>query len=226
MTKFISVLKECLLFKGLTENDINTLIKNVNYNTKIYKKEEIIALEGEECSKIGIVLMGNLEIQKIYASSKVITIDKLKSGEVFGEVVIFSDLHKYPATIVSSVESNVIFIEKKDIIKLCGLNSLVLNNFMSILSNKILMLNRKIKNMSYKTLRQKVAGFLIEEYKVKKTLTINLAYSREKMAEYLGIPRPSLSRELSKMKEEKIIDFYKNTIKIINLDLLQKTLLS
>ena len=42
------------------------------------------------------------------------------------------------------------------------------------------------------------------------------------MAEMLNIPRPSLSRELTNMKEDGLIDFYKNNIKILDLEGLKK----
>jgi Mn-dependent DtxR family transcriptional regulator len=44
------------------------------------------------------------------------------------------------------------------------------------------------------------------------------------MAELLNIPRPSLSRELIKMKQDGLIDFYKNRFKILDLKKLEKTL--
>ncbi len=57
--------------------------------------------------------------------------------------------------------------------------------------------------------------------KIKKNLFIKLPFSRKKMAELLNIPRPSLSRELTNMRDEGIIDFDKNIIKIVDLDLLK-----
>lgn len=221
LDKYLSTLKVCYLFKEIDEDKISKLLHNVECKVKSYLKGEIVATEGEVCSKIGIVIEGAVEAQKIYASGKIVTIDKLNVGNTFGEAIIFSNTNKYPATIMSSNSSKVLFINKEDIIRLCSMEEKVLNNFMNILSNKILMLNKKIKNMSYKTLRQKIAGFIFDEYKKQGSSTINLPYSRKETAEHLGIPRPSLSREFIKMKEEGIIDFYKNSIKILNISLLE-----
>ncbi|WP_243122858.1 Crp/Fnr family transcriptional regulator [Haloimpatiens lingqiaonensis] len=221
MDKHLGTLRSCYLFKEINEDEIGKLLHNVECMVNSYSKGEIIATEGELCSKIGIVIEGAVEAQKIYASGKIVTIDKLNIGNTFGEAIIFSNTNKYPATIMSSNSSKVLFIHKKDIINLCSMEKKILNNFMNILSNKILMLNRKIKNMSYKTLRQKIAGFIFDEYKKQGSNTINLPYSRKETAEHLGIPRPSLSRELIRMKEEGIIDFYKNSIKILNVVLLE-----
>jgi Mn-dependent DtxR family transcriptional regulator len=44
------------------------------------------------------------------------------------------------------------------------------------------------------------------------------------MAELINIPRPSLSRELIRMKEEGLIDFYKNRFKIVDIKALERIL--
>jgi CRP-like cAMP-binding protein len=95
---------------------------------------------------------------------------------------------------------------------------------MSLLSNKILMLNKKLKNISYETLRQKIASYILDEYSHQKKLDIILNYTRKEMAEQLGIPRPSLSRELVNMKKDNLIDFSKNHIIIKNVNNLEKLL--
>lgn len=87
------------------------------------------------------------------------------------------------------------------------------------------MLNERISNLSQDTIRKKIASYLLLEYKKQKSLTIILPYTRKKMAELLNVPRPSLSRELIKMKEENIIDFNKNEINILDIDILEEIML-
>jgi len=59
---------------------------------------------------------------------------------------------------------------------------------------------------------------ILEEYKKQKNLKIKMPYSRKEMAEQLGVPRPSLSRELLNMKSEGIIDCDRNYITILDMD--------
>lgn len=218
MNKFVNSLEKCVLMNNFTKIDIDDLLKKINYIIKDYSKGEVIAIENSNCSKIGILLDGNVEVQKIYASGKIVTISKLSSGNIFGEVIIFSNKNTYPATIVSSNNSTIIFISKENILNLCSISSIFLNNFMTLLSNKILMLNRKVKSMSYQTLRQKICSYIVYQYKFQKRLTIKLDITKKEMADQLGIPRPSLSRELINMKHENLIDMGKNTITIKNID--------
>ncbi|NEZ45735.1 Crp/Fnr family transcriptional regulator [Clostridium niameyense] len=212
MNNIISVLKNCILFKNFEEEEIKHILNNINYKICSYEKQETIALESDKCNSIGILLDGTVEIQKLFSSGKTVTVDILHSGDIFGEVIVFSNTNTYPSSIIASKNTTVLFITKEYILKLCSLNSILLNNLMSLLSNKILMLNKKVKYLSYNTLRQKIASFLLEQYSTQKNLTIKLNLSREALSELLAIPRPSLSRELINMKKDGLIDFNKNII--------------
>lgn len=224
MKDLINVLKQCILMKGFSEKDIEEILKDITYATSSYAKGSIIALEGTPCSSIGILIKGSVEIQKIYASGKTITMSKLGVGNIFGEVIIFSNRSTYPATIAASDNCKIMFISKDNILRLCSLNSNFLNNFMTLLSNKILMLNKKLRNISYKTIRQKIASYILDEYKSQQKLAIKLNCTKKELAEQLGIPRPSLSRELINMKEECIIDFNRDNIVILSLESLDDIL--
>ncbi|WP_010238597.1 Crp/Fnr family transcriptional regulator [Clostridium arbusti] len=226
MDNLTDILKTCIIFKNFNKEDIEILFKKINYNIYSYIKEETIAMEGENCSNIGIVLEGSIEIKKFFASGKTVTIAKFLSGDIFGEVIIFSDINKYPSTIVASDNCKILFISKEDIVTLCGLNNLVLNNFMGLLSNKILILNKKLKNLSYETLRQKISSFLLESYHMNEKIIFQISSSRSQMAEELGVPRPSLSRELVNMKKDGLIDFHKNTFKILDLGSMEDILIN
>lgn len=215
------VLKKCILMQNFSVKEINSLISSINYDLLQYSKDEVIAIEGTACSKIGIVISGSIEVQKIYSSGKIITLSKLSSGNIFGEVILFSNKSTYPATIVTSQDSEILFISKDNVSKLCTISNIFLNNFMSLLSNKILMLNKKVKNISYQTLREKISSYIVDEYNIQKSTIIKLHITKKELADQLGIPRPSLSRELVNMKNENIIDFSKHDITIKDLDYLK-----
>ncbi|AJA48981.1 cyclic nucleotide-binding protein [Clostridium pasteurianum DSM 525 = ATCC 6013] len=226
MDNLTDVLRNCVIFKNFHGESIKVLLDKIDYKVYSYSKDETIAMEGDSCSSIGIVLNGSIEIKKFFASGKTIAIAKFLSGDIFGEVIIFSDMNKYPSTIIASGNCKILFISKKDIVTLCKMDNLILNNFMGLLSNKILMLNKKLKNLSYETLRQKITSLLLENYYIDKKNIFQISSSRKQMAEELGIPRPSLSRELVNMKKDGLIDFHKNTFKILNLEAMEDILMN
>lgn len=209
----------------MEKDEVLNILKSIPYNISTYDKEEIIAVEGSDCSSVGIILEGDIEIHKLFISGKIVTINNFKEGNIFGEALVFADRHTYPATIISSNKSKIMYIKRPNIVKLMSLDPRIIDNFMGVLSNRILMLNDRITNLAYDSLRKKIINILLLEYNRQKTSTLILPYSRKKMAQLLNIPRPSLSRELVNMKAEGLIDFYKNKIKIIDLQALEDSLL-
>ena len=205
-------LKGNLLFKGIKDEDIYRIFDNIRYSINSYKKNEIIAHEDDRCYALGLILEGGVEIQRLFPSGKYIVLSKLFVGDVFGEALVFLQDSFYPATVVASKDSKILFLNKDEVLKICLQESKFLENFMSLLSSKVLMLNEKIRTVSYKTVREKVVNYLLKEYKQQNSINIELRESKEDIAAYLGIPRPSLSREFMKLKEEGVIDYNRKSV--------------
>jgi len=211
-------LKKCRVFWGIDENDINNYLNELNLNRYSYVKNEIVAFEGDKCSSLGIVLQGCVEVQKHHPSGKIISLTRLTCGDVFAEAIVFSDKREFPNTLASIENSEILYITRPNVIKLCTSNNKIFSNVLTLLSNKILMLNSKIKELSLDNLRAKICSYLYQEYKKQDCLKLILPMDRNELAQSLGIQRPSLSRELSTMKNDGIIDFNKNIIIIKDLE--------
>lgn len=224
MDEIISKLKQNEFFKDLTIDEIESIMSKISYSLKSYNKGEIIANEEEECTSLGLVLNGLIEIQRIYLSGKQINVKRLGGGDVFGEALIFSNKSSYPATVIAFSDCKILYISKTDILKLCMINEIVLKNFMAALSNKIFILNSKIKTIAFKSIKHKVVNYILEQAKIQKSQTIKLKESKEEIASSMGIPRPSLSRELMNLRDLGYIEFDRNIIKIINIEGLEEEL--
>ena len=96
---------------------------------------------------------------------------------------------------------------------------------MNDLTNKIITLNKSITGLSLTSIRQKISNYLLSEYDIQGNLFINLNMTKQKLSEKLGIPRPSLSRELINMKDEGLIDYSKDVIKILDINSLRNILM-
>lgn len=222
MEEIFSSLKNSMIFKGFSTEELEYIFKNIDYKIKNFEKREIVAFEGEEITSMGIIIEGSVDIQKQYPLGKVVTINRIIEGDSFGEVIIFSNIEDYPSTVIATSNTKVLFISKEFIMALCMSDNKFLGNFMGVLSNKILILSKKLRSLSYSTLREKLADYIVNEYNKQKNFEIKLNQSRESLAEYFGVARPSLSRELIKMREEDLIDFYKNIIIIKDLHALEE----
>ena len=215
-------LKRCILFKDIKYEDLSNFLNMSNYIIKKYPKGNMVVFEGSKCEELGILLEGLLEAQALYPSGKLLTLTRLKPVEIFGEAILFSKMSKFPATIEAIKDSKIMFIKKEDLINCLTNCHKFMENFLELLSNKLLMLNKKVKMLSLESIRQKIENFLREEYKKQKSNIIKVSLSRKEMAEHMGIQRPSLSRELIKMRDAGIIDFNKEVIIIKDMVVLSK----
>jgi CRP-like cAMP-binding protein len=223
MDQFLSVLQNSVLFREVSPPVIGEILNKTKSKIASYPAGAIIAGEGESCDSLGIILNGRIEIQKIYSSGKTVIMAQFREGNIFGEAIIFSRQHYYPGTVVSRSATKILFLHKTEVMALCREYPTILESFMKLLSERILMLNKKITDLSLGTIRQKISHFLLEEYKKQKNPRIKLAMSKETLAEHMGIQRPSLSRELINMRNEGIIDFERNFITIKNIKQLEET---
>lgn len=221
MTEFAS----CKLCRGIQPQEMEAINRQVVMRTKEYGKGEIIAFEGDECSALGVLLDGIITIQRLLPSGKRVVMDTLQPGDSFGEVIIFSDVQVYPASIIVGEYARVVFLSKENVLRLCLISSGFLTNFMTLLSNKIWMLNRKVKSLSYQSVRQKTVNFLLEAYTRQKKPELHFNISRLEMADQLGLPRPSLSRELAGLKDAGWIDYAGDTIRLLDLSSLEDCLM-
>lgn len=224
MEKIVKIIKKNQLFIGLSDESIKNVLKEVKYYIKTYSKGEIIANEDDECRSLSLVLSGTVEIQRLYSNGKYIVLSRLLEGDVFGEALVFSKAKTYPATIIALSECKVLFINKNDVLKICSNEEKILENFVSLLSDKVFILNSKIKSISFKSIRQKVINYILNEAKEQKSNSIILKNTKEEIASALGIPRPSLSRELINLRDMNYIEFNRKKITILDIENLEEEL--
>lgn len=210
------------LFNQFSPDDILALFTEDFYSIRNYERNSIIYLQNEVCSTIDIVLDGSVHIQKIGENGDILTIVTYISGDIMGANLAFSETNQYPMTVISNTQSTILHINKKLILNLCQDNRNFLIKFLESLSNKALILTNKIKFISMKTIRDKIIEFLTYEYHLQNNTVIKLQVSKKELAERFGIQRPSLFRELRKMKEDGLIDYDSRSIQIIDLNLLKR----
>jgi CRP-like cAMP-binding protein len=94
--------------------------------------------------------------------------------------------------------------------KNCVFHSRLIENMLELMSKKLIMLNKKLSYSLMKTIREKVSSYLVEEYGKNKNRTFIVPYNREELANYFSVDRSSLSRELSQMQDEGLIEYNKS----------------
>jgi CRP-like cAMP-binding protein len=214
------------LFKGIAYDELSSLISCLNPVVRIYKRYSYITIAGEEFDSIGLLLQGEATVNKENASGNRVIMTRLKPGDMFGEALVFTDQALWPSTIQAQVDCKVMFLARNSITgvceRLCPWHRTLINNMLRTVSEKAVLLNRKVEYLTTPGVRAKLSKFLLEQYRKHGSTTFMLPMNRKELAEYLNIARPSLSREMCRMRDEGIIDFHMTSIKILDLNKLSR----
>ena len=195
--------------KNIFENSIN--YKHL-INEKKFKKGEIIFFEGDICRYVSVIIKGEISI-RTFNFDKEIEINLLHENEMFGDSLILTNDPRYLGNVIATKDSTLYLIDKNNWLTLLE-NKTILKNYLEIVSNKVYKIQSKVKILTQKTIRDKILFYLITESKRQNKKDIKIE-SKEALALYLNIPRPSLSRELILLKSEGIIDFNRYYITLL-----------
>lgn len=216
MFDFIPIIQNIDLFKGLSFEDIKNSLMKDSYDIKSYKKNSVIYFPNEKCTTIDIVIKGVVTVQGVDDKGNYISILDFNIGDTIGDNLIFSNKNFYPMMILSKSDVTILHLKKDCVLKLCQCNSDFLVKFLQSISDKTLMLTDKIKTLSLKSIRQCIIDFLILERYIQKSNKIKLTLTKKQLAEKFGVQRPSLSRELNKMRKDGLIDYDAYSITILD----------
>lgn len=223
--EWLKVILKSPLFQGMEEEQLNAMLECISARIVKYSKDEFIALAGDDFKEIGLILAGEAMIVKEDAAGNRVIISMLKPGDLFGEMAAFSGKSKWPSSVIAQQSCTVIFISPRAIVgqceKLCVSHQLLITNMLSIISQKASILNRKVEYLSIRSIRGKIVYYLLEQYKHKGKKTFTLPLNRNQLADFLNVPRPSLSREMCRMRDEGLIDFHRSAVKINNVEKLR-----
>ncbi len=214
MNKYLEILEKNILFKNVDKKQILVMLGCLEAEKKEYKKGQYIFYEGDEIDKIMILVKGSLLIQKDdYWGNRTI-INIIKPGDLFLEAYLAEERIPVLNDIIASVDSEVIYFNVNKIISTCSnaciFHKAIINNFFYAISNKNRKLITRLHHISKRTTRDKLISYLSDEAIKQNSNTIEIPFKRQELADFLALNRSNMTRELSKLKNEGLIDFYKN----------------
>lgn len=219
--QLIPVLQKCSLTDGMSEAEIRELLSLAQVRIREYAKGDIVFHEGEKPHCIYILLAGEVHILKDTFSGRQIFLSEIaEAGDMFGEVyeVLEKPYDMYVEAVkptrVLEIASRLLSFDAGGELTQSAL--LVQRNLMRIFARKAYFMAGKLKVLASGSLREKIVRFLFQH--LGGDGCIELAVSREFLAAYLAVTRPSLSRELSAMQREGILAVDGKTIKVVDME--------
>lgn len=222
MNPYYEILKSCPLFRLVDPKDYDHILKCLNAQFRTCQSGEYLLRLGNTIDTVGIVLEGSVEIIKETPAGNKYIVSILQPGDMFGEAIVCTEKRISPVSVCTQTNSVILLIPYLKIISTCTsschFHIRLIYNMMQILGEKNSRLNYKIDLLMLKGIREKLAAFLLNEAKLQGKPLFTIDLNRNQLAEYLNISRPTMSRELGEMKKLGIIDYDKNTFRILNHD--------
>lgn len=212
----------CSLFRDLSDADYAYALSFFSAVEKKYRKGTILKQSGSSLNYFGYVISGIVQVTMDDINGNRMIMSTVAPGNTFGESLCW--LGRDSFVCITVISDAVIF--QMDCGKICKpdkkgnavsdpRDTELSGRFVSMLASRTLAMNRRIQILSKLTIREKILTLLSEESENGTKNRIELSMNREDMAAFLGTNTSALSRELSKMKKEGILDYRKNVFRIL-----------
>lgn len=218
----ITALSEIPIFSGIPENDLPSIL--LLLKERNFKKNHILMFENDESEDVYLIRSGILKVFRLH-EEKEIVLSLASAGEILGEVEALS-LGNHRISSIEILENVSAWqISKTDFLQLVEKYPVIVKNAYAILVERMRILNRLIRYLSFYDVRTKVANLLMDLYYNFNSQTsdfkIDLKITQSFLATMLGITRESISKALNEFQMEKMIDIREKNIYILDMKKLE-----
>lgn len=215
MNDYLEDLAQMNLFSGIDPEGIAELLDCLQARRVQYGRGEMIIEEGSRVRKFGVVLSGHARSIKWDTSDRVIILTLLEKGSEIGVLLAAQPEKESPVSIQAQDNVSVLMIPYDRILascaRACPKHDRLLRNYISIVAEKGLVLHERIDCLLKPTVREKILTYLLYISREQKSDSFQIPLNRNAMSEYLNIERSALSRELSNLKRDGLIDYRLNS---------------
>lgn len=217
--RFYGVLKDVSLFDKIKRDELELLLNCLRAQHVFFGKEQFILRQGEPVMQMGVVLSGTAQVLREDTNGNRTILTELAPRDLFAEALACAGVESSPVAVRAVSNCEVLLLHYKKIITSCpascSFHTRLIENMLSLMANKNLLLNSRIDILSQRTMREKMLVYLRQQSARKKSRQVKIPFSRQGLADFLCVERSALSRELCKMREDGLIAFEKNTFTLL-----------
>ena len=206
-------LKKTSLFNCLNGFQIARLGRAIAI--KSHKKGALIFSEGDPASGFYIVAEGKVKVYKLSAQGKEYIMNVFSSGQTIAEVTVFSG-KDYPAYAQAITNSTLLFLPKLQLLDILREHPEIALRMLAALSQRQRHFAEMIEDLSLRDVSCRLAKYLLNLSSQKKSNTFSLDMQKSELALKLATIPETLSRNLKKLKNKKLISFKADKITILN----------
>ena len=214
----LKTIKKLYIFKNLEDNEIMALLRCFNVKILNFREKKKIASRLDKIDSLYIILSGRVRESWYNSKGDLITSVDYTDGDVIGLEYISEQRKTFSGEIITLEETQVMSVDSFRFLNpcnnFCPRHTKAINNSFSLLAKQNMKLLNRIKEMSMPTTKEKVMTYLMNVRSQLKSNSFDIPYNRQEMADYLGVERSALSKELSDLQKEGYIVYHKNHFQI------------
>ncbi len=198
-------LPEVPLFQGISKEELSTLLPCLEAAERSYKKGQVVLSEGEPTQWMGVVLQGLVILSCPDIWGKNTILGSAGPGSVFAEAYACVPGEPLMIRVSAAEDSRVLMLNLQKVLSGCGscpCHAQLVRNLLRVCAGKSLQLSRRILHTSPKSIRGRLESYFSECVKKSGSLSFTIPFSRQQLADYLGVDRSAMSSELSRMRRE------------------------
>ena len=210
MEEYLYTLQNTALFAGLPPRQLREALACLGAKKRSYGKGEAIFHAGQRISCMGVLLCGQVHIQRDDYWGNRSLLAEISPGELFGEAYAVGD-EPMCNDVVACRESTVLLMDADRLLApctaACGLHVQLLHRLFSIFAQKNRVLAQKLGCLSQRTTREKLLYYLSEQAEKAGGESFSIPFNRQQLADYLSVDRSAMCTELGRMRRDGLIDF-------------------
>lgn len=213
MKEFFPVLHTAALFSGISDDELAVMLSYLGARIDTFPKGSRLLRAGEQVEEVGLVLAGSTLIvqEDIWGNRNILS--KTGPGQTFAEVFACAPGAVLNVSVEAESAVTVMFLHIRRVLSVCpsacSHHSRIIRNLLDELAEKNLRLNEKLTHMAQRTTRAKLMSYFSAEAQRRSVYEFDIPFSRQQLADYLGVERSGLSVELGKMRDEACSTFTK-----------------
>ena len=214
MEEFLSTIRSAPLFSGVSEAELTAMLACLKAEKKGFPKEAFVLRAGDTAESIGLVLTGTVLViqEDIWGNRNILS--KAGLGQTFAAAYACAPGSRLNVSVVAETPVTVLFLNVKRILTVCpsacSYHSRIIRNLLGELAGKNLQFSEKLTHVGQRSTRSKIMSYLSAEAQRLGTYELDIPFSRQQLADYLGVERSGLSQELGKMKKDGLLDYHKS----------------
>jgi CRP/FNR family transcriptional regulator, dissimilatory nitrate respiration regulator len=210
-----SVFSASPLFRGINPGHIADIFLATPHRLRKYKSGSLIFQGGEQVVSMCFVVSGYVKGEMTDFTGRVIKIEDIRVPGALAPAFMFGQRNRYPVNVIAVADTELLVIEKSAFLELLKNNNTILVNFLDMISNRSQFLSDKIRFLNFKTIRGKLAQYILELASDGRN-EVRLDRTQEDLADWFGVARPSVARALGELEEMGLVETTGKNIVLLN----------